>query len=94
MDLTEYSQLVNYLDTLNIPEEIPVKDQQKFKNKAKHYLIKNGILYWCNKKDLDQSLKVIKITEIEEVLFNNHATTHTGHFGIETTYYRIVQNYY
>jgi len=45
MDLTEYSQLANYLDTLNIPEEIPVKDQQKFKNKAKHYLIKNGILY-------------------------------------------------
>jgi hypothetical protein len=45
MDLIEYSQLVNYLDTLNLPEELSVKDQQKFKNKAKHYIIKNEILY-------------------------------------------------
>ena len=94
MDLIEYSQLINYLDTLNLPEELSVKDQQKFKNKAKHYIIKNEILYWRNKKDSEQPLKVIKSTEIEEVLFNNHSTTHTGHFGIETTYHRIIQNYY
>ena len=43
---------------------------------------------------MEQSLKVIKATEIEEILFNNHATTHTGHFGIETTYHQIIQNYY
>ena len=87
MDLIEYSQLVNYLDTLNLPEELSIKEQLKFKNKAKHYLTKNGILYWQNKKDLEQSLKVIRSTEIEEVLFNNHATTYTGYFGIKTTYH-------
>jgi len=87
MDLIEYSQLVNYLDTLNLPEELSTKEQLKFKNKAKHYITRNEILYQHNKKDLDQSLKVIKSTEIEEVLFNNHSTTHTGHFGIETTYH-------
>lgn len=94
MDLIEYSQLVNYLDTLNLPEELSIKEQLKFKNKAKHYITRNEILYRRNKKDLDQPLKVIKSTEIEEVLFNNHSTTHTGHFGIETTYHRIIQSYY
>jgi len=94
MDLIEYSQLVNYLDTLNLPEELSTKEQLKFKNKAKHYITRNEILYQRNKKDLNQPLKVIKSTEIEEVLFNNHSTTHTGHFGIETTYHRIIQSYY
>src|SRR5579884_839809 len=94
MELLEYSQLATYLDTLVIPEEIPEKDQQKFKNKAKLYLVKKGILYKRNKKEPEQPLKVIKINEIEEVLFNNHAAIHTGHFGIETTYHRITQNYY
>ena len=94
MDLIKYSQLINYLNTLNLPEELSTKEQLKFKNKAKYYLTKNGILYRRNKKDLEQPLKVIRSTEIEEVLFNNHATTHTGHFRIETTYHRIIQNYY
>ena len=34
MDLTEYFQLISYLNILNIPEEIAMKDQQRFKNKT------------------------------------------------------------
>src|SRR5579884_3678113 len=94
MELLEYLQLTTYLNTLVILEEILEKDQQKFKNKAKLYLVKKGILYRCNKKEPEQLLKVIKVNEIEEVLFNNHAAIHTRHFGIETTYHRIAQNYY
>ena len=94
MDLLEYNQLVNYLNTLQLPENLTVKEQQKFKNKVKHYLTKNQILYRRNNRDPEQPLKVIRITEIEEVLFNGHSVIHTGHFGIESTYHRISQNYY
>jgi len=51
MDLLEYNQLVNYLNTLQLPENLTVKEQQKFKNKVKHYLTKNQILYRRNNRD-------------------------------------------
>jgi hypothetical protein len=94
MDLLEYNQLVNYLNTLQLPENLTVKEQQKFRNKVKHYFMKNQTLYRRNNRNPEQPLKVIKITEIEEILFNEHSAIHTGHFGIEVTYHRISQNYY
>ena len=94
MDLIEYYQLVNYLDTLQLPENSSVKEQKKLKNKAAHYLIKNKALYRRNQKDLDTPLKVIRPMEVEEILVNEHSIAITGHFGIEATYNRIFQNYY
>ena len=49
MDLIEYYQLVNYLDTLQLPENLDLKEQRKLKNKAMHYLVNNNILFHRNK---------------------------------------------
>ena len=94
MDLIEYYQLVNYLDTLQLPENLDLKEQRKLKNKAMHYLVNNNILFRRNKRDKDTPLKVIRPMEVEEILYNGHSATYSGHFGIEATYHRIVYNYY
>jgi Integrase zinc binding domain/Integrase core domain len=94
MDLIEYYQLVNYLETLQLPENLDLKEQRKLKNKAMHYLIDNNILFRRNKRNKDTPLKVIRSMEVEEILFNEHSMIHSGHFGIEATYHRISYKYY
>ena len=94
MDLIEYYQLTNYLETLQLPENLSAKEQKKLKNKAVHYLIQNKALFRRNQKDLDAPLKVIRPMEVEEILVNEHSIPTTGHFGIEATYNRISQSYY
>ena len=94
MDLIEYYQLTNYLETLQLPENLLAKEQKKLKNKAVHYLIQNKALFRRNQKDLDAPLKVIRPMEVEEILVNEHSIPTTGHFGIEATYNRISQSYY
>ena len=32
--------------------------------------------------------------EVEEILYNGHSATYSGHFRIEATYHRIAYNYY
>ena len=94
MALIKYYQLVNYLDTLQLPEDLKSKDQQKLKNKATHFLLKNKALYKRNKKNQNILLKVIRPNEVEKILFDKHATLTAGHFGIEVTYNRFSQQYY
>jgi hypothetical protein len=45
MDLDTYYQLIKYLNDLILPAELNSSQLHSFKNKARHYIIHNGILY-------------------------------------------------
>ena len=86
MDLEQYNQLYYYLDTSEYPDNLSSTQQYKLKLQAKDYFIQHQQLYYHNKKQLKQPQWVIKITEVEIILYNSHLDLLAGHFGIEVTY--------
>jgi hypothetical protein len=94
MDLETYQQLYQYLSTGDVPEKWTNKQITTFKKQATHYLIQNNLLFRRNNKNPMEPLKVIKTTELENILHNLHSNILTGHFGIEATYNRARIRYY
>ena len=87
-------ELYNYLNTLIIPDEFSKEKWKWLLAESKKYFIQNNKLYKRNRQNIDHPLLVIKSTEIESVLYNNHLDIIFGHFGIEITYNQIIRNYY
>ncbi|KAG9288613.1 hypothetical protein G9A89_006714 [Geosiphon pyriformis] len=83
-----YKNLSQYLETLQIDEEMPVKELIKLQKLAKHYFIQNHILYYRNRQNPDNPLRVITTDEKETILFNMHSDIHSGHFGKTATIQR------
>ena len=94
MDLETYQQIYRYLITGDVPERWTTKQITTFKKQTTHYLIQNNLLFRRNNKNPTEPLKVIKITELENILHNLHSNILTGHFGIEATYNRARTRYY
>ena len=94
MDLDTYQQIFQYLKTGEVPEEWTTKQITTFKKQTIHYLIQNNILFHRNIKNPTEPLKVIKTTELENILHNLHSNILSGHFGIEATYNRARTRYY
>jgi hypothetical protein len=82
------------LKTGEVPEEWTTKQITTFKKQTTHYLIQNNILFHRNIKNPTEPLKVIKTTELENILHNLHSNILSGHFGIEATYNRARTRYY
>jgi hypothetical protein len=94
MDLETYQQIYRYLTTGDVPEGWTTKQITTFKKQTTHYLIQNNLLFRRNNKNPTEPLKVIKTTELENILHNLHSNILTGHFGIEATYNRARTRYY
>ena len=94
MDLDTYQQIFQYLKTGEVLEEWTTKQITTFKKQTTHYLIQNNILFRHNIKNPTEPLKVIKTTELENILHNLHSNILSGYFGIEATYNRTRTRYY
>src|SRR6185369_3132958 len=94
MNIEDYYNLKNYLETSTLPTGLTLLKQQQLKNQSTHYLIRNHILYRRNKKIPQEPLKVIKQQELKDILFSLHEHSLAGHFGIEGTYNRSKGRYY
>jgi hypothetical protein len=94
MDLETYQQIYRYLTTGDVPEGWTTKQITTFKKQTTHYLTQNNLLFRRNNKNPTEPLKVIKTTELENILHNLHSNILTGHFGIEATYNRARTRYY
>ena len=68
--------------------------KRSFKNKAKSYLVKNGILYRRNPKNPQRPLRVIKVTERDIILRGFHEDLLAGHFGFNETFRAIKERYF
>ena len=94
IDLATYQQLYQYLKTGDVPEEWTKQQITTFKKQATHYLIQNNLLFHRNTKNTTESLKVIKTTELESILYNLYSNILTEHFEVEATYNYIRNRYY
>ena len=94
MNLEEYVNIYNYLDSLILPANLSMELQKKFIAKTKPYFIQHYQLYKRNHLNSDEPQQVVKINDVERILFNGHSESYSDHFGIENTYHRILQKYY
>src|SRR6266498_391456 len=94
MDLDTYYRLLQYLDDLVLPADLQSSQLRNFKNKAKGYLVRNGILYKRNSRNPQRPLRVIRPSEVEMILYNFHEDPLAGHFGFTETFRAIKEKYF
>ena len=94
MDLNTYYWLIKFLDDLVLPDDLDTKQMRSFKNKVRQYIVKDGILYKKNKRNIQRPLRVAKPSEVEAILFNYHEDVLAGHFGFSETYRIISEKYF
>ena len=94
MDLDTYYQLINYLDDIILPTTFTPTQIRSFKSKAKHYMVRNGILYKKNSKNPQRPLRVLKPSEVNSILYAFHEDPLAGHFGYAETFRAIKEKYF
>ena len=86
MDSTTYNNLVQFLEQQQLPINATDKQKQQLINQVKHYVANNSILYKRNRKVGEKLLRVIRVAELETILYNMHADITAGHFAFDGTY--------
>ena len=94
MNLDQYQNLFNYLNSDVIPSDFTTYQRKQLTNQAKYFMIQNGLLYKKNKKTIDKPFRVIKWTEVDPILYMMHSHPTAGHLGIDTMYHKISERYY
>ena len=94
MDLETYNQLYNFLNILTYPPNTTPEQQLEIRKQSFKYFVKNQQLYRRNQKQPSQPLLVIKITEVETLIYNIHNELLGGHLGRDITYNKIASKYY
>ncbi|GBC53574.1 putative integrase core domain protein [Rhizophagus irregularis DAOM 181602=DAOM 197198] len=94
MDTDTYYRLIRYLDDLTLPADFDTTQLRNFKNKARSYIIKNGILYRRNIRNPQRPMRVIKKNEMEIILRGFHDDPLAGHFGFNETFRAIKEKYF
>jgi hypothetical protein len=60
MELDRYQNLMNYLETDVIPDELTEQQKKQLINQARYFEVKKGLLYKKNRKDPQTLIRVIK----------------------------------
>src|SRR5436189_1391735 len=94
MNSDTYYQLTRYLDELTLPAEFTEAQRRSFKAKTKHYILINGLLYKRNRRNSQRLLRVIKLSEVEMILYSFHEDLLAGHFGYNETFRAISERYF
>ena len=94
MDLNLYYNLIRYLDDLTIPDNASLDEQRKLKNQSRHFFVRNGLLFKRNQHNPERPLRIIKVTEVETILYNMHSDPMAGHFAFDSTFQRTIACYY
>src|SRR5579863_4398462 len=94
MELQQYQALQQFLESSKYPDRYSKKQKQQLKNAAKYFTNQNHILYHKDEEDPSKTQHVIKVTELETILYNSHNNSLCGHLKFEATYNRIKQKYF
>ena len=94
MEPQQYNTLFDYLTTQKYPDGYSNKKKQQLNKAATYFEIHNNLLWHKNEQSPDQLQRVIKISELEAVLYNSHDNPLSGHLKFEATYNRIAAKYY
>jgi hypothetical protein len=94
MEEIMYQNLMNYLMRNEYPSTSTNEQKKKFAKTAINYFERNGILYYKNRINIDNPLRVIISSNRDQILYNYHTSPLGGHFGIKHTIENIKQSYY
>jgi hypothetical protein len=94
MDLDQYYNLVRYLDDISFTSHMTDTEKRQLQLKARHYFVRNGILYKRNRQHPDRPLTVVRVTEAETILYNMHSDPTAGHFAFDGTFQRTIARYF
>ena len=86
MNHEKYNQIITFLKEGLLPEDLSERSIRQFIKEAENYHVKGSRLYLKNKEN---KIKVLKVDEIDTVLFMLHNHETAGHFGEEATYNRV-----
>ncbi|CAG8712206.1 17094_t:CDS:2, partial [Gigaspora rosea] len=84
-DKQEYAKLLQYLPNLELPEDMTKEQVRKLKSQARHYLVREEVLYRRNHQNPDQPLQVIEREQMMLVLQAMHEDPVSGHLGTNIT---------
>ena len=94
MNLDQYQNLFNYLNSDVILSDFTTYQRKQLTNQAKYFMIQNGLLYKKNKKTIDKPFRVIKWTKVDPILYMMHSHPTARHLGIDIMYHKISERYY
>ena len=94
MDFDTYFDILRYLETLELPDDLDSAQRRAFKRKAHYYVSIDGLLYKKNKESPTRPLRVLKKNELPTVLYNFHEDPLAGYFGFLETYRAISLRYF
>ena len=87
MEENRYNQLKEYLTISILPNDRKLANQ--IQRQSKHFMILENQLFKKDKKNKGNFLKVLKIHEIETVLYATHNHPTGRHLGIEKVFEKI-----
>lgn len=77
-----------------MPTHLTKEQRAALKRKLRYFIILNDQLYKKNKENLNRPIKVVKESEVEDILYHLHSDPLAGHFSIDETYRRVKIRYY
>src|SRR5436305_2918183 len=92
MEDTHYKNLFNYINSKILPTE--EKDKQQILRQSKNYVVKNNFLYKLDKNNKNNFIRVVKINELDSILYMFHDDPLGGHFATDSMFNRIRTRYY
>ena len=70
MDLMTYYSLLQFLTDNSMPTNLNNEQRAAIKRKARYFIILNDQLYKKNKNNPNRPIKVVKESEVEDVLYH------------------------
>ena len=89
MDLNTYYTLIQFLLSFSLPPHLTKEQQAAIKRKSRYFIVIKDQLYKKNKDNPNRPIKVVKETEVEDILYHTHSDPLAGHFSLDETYRRI-----
>ncbi|GBC13279.2 DDE-type integrase/transposase/recombinase [Rhizophagus irregularis DAOM 181602=DAOM 197198] len=93
MELQQYQNLYQYLQSQQLPPNLTTQQKRKFINFSKNFIIKNNFIYKIDKRQQNNLLRVIRNYEAEPVLFMMHNDPTAGHFATDIMFEKIRSRY-
>lgn len=93
MSLDKYAALVKFLSTWMYPEGWTEAQRKALRYQARQFEEEGGILYKRANAEFVRR-KVVKVTEVHQILKENHDHVLAGHQGVARTFDKIKYKYY
>ena len=77
-----------------MPTHLKKKQQAAIKRKSRYFIVLNDQLFKKNKNNPNRLLRVVKESEVEDILYFSHSDPLASHFSIDETYRRVKIRYY